>query len=70
MDGTFQHGGISKVKAVAFVFQQLARSFRFADAFFRQVNVIPTGKAVFVVPLAFTVTNQNQLSNSHSITPS
>ncbi|CCJ91687.1 hypothetical protein BN132_3615 [Cronobacter turicensis 564] len=70
VDGTFQHGGISKIKAVAFVFKQLACGFRFADAFFRQVNVVPTGKAVFVVPLAFAVTNQNQLSNSHSITPS
>ncbi len=65
VDGTFQHGGISKVEAEAFVFQQFARCFRFANAFLGQVNIIPTGKAVFVVPLAFAMTNQNQLSYSH-----
>ena len=30
---------------------------------------IPTGKTVFVVPLTFTVTYQNQLSYSHTLTP-
>ena len=65
MDGTFQHRGISKIEAEAFVFQQFARRFRFANTFFGQVNIIPTGKTVFVVPLAFAMTYQNQLSYSH-----
>ena len=35
----------------------------------RPVHVVPTGEAVFVVPLAFAMTNQYQLSYSHSLTP-
>jgi hypothetical protein len=34
-----------------------------------EINIIPTGEAVFLVPLAFAVTHQNQLSYSHSLTP-
>ena len=65
VDGTFQHRGISKIKAEAFGLQQFTRCFCFAYAFFGQVNIIPTGKAVFVVPLTFAVAHQNQLSYSH-----
>ena len=69
VDGTFQHGGISKIKAEAFSLQQFTRCFRFANAFLGQIHVVPTGEAVFVVPLAFAMTNQYQLSYSHSLTP-
>ncbi|SAF89056.1 Uncharacterised protein [Enterobacter cloacae] len=65
MDGTFQHRGVSKVKGEAFFFQQLTCRFCFAHAFLGQINVIPTGEAVFVVPLAFAVAHQDKLSISH-----
>ncbi|MNI70711.1 hypothetical protein D3C73_1265390 [compost metagenome] len=69
VDGTFEHRSVSKIEAVAFLSQQFARRFCFAYAFLGQINIVPTGKAVFVVPLTFTVTYQNQLSYSHTLTP-
>ena len=69
VNGTFQHRGISKIEAVAFFFQQFTCRFCFAHTFLGQINVIPTGKTVLVVPLTFTVTYQNQLSYSHTLTP-
>ena len=69
MDSAFQHRSVSKVKAVTFLFQQLTCCFCFAYAFLRQIHVVPTGETVFFVPLTFAMTNQNQLSYSHILTP-
>ena len=67
VDGTFQHRGVSKIKGEAFILQQFTCRFGFAYAFLRQINVVPTGETVFVVPLAFAVAHQNQLSYSHIV---
>jgi hypothetical protein len=69
MDGTFQHRGISEVEAEAFLFQQFTCRFCLTHAFLGQIDIVPTGESVFVVPLAFAVTDQYQLSYSHSLTP-
>ena len=69
MDGTFQHRGISKIEAEAFVFQQFTCRFCFTYAFLGQIDVVPTGETVFIVPLAFAMTDQYQLSYSHTLTP-
>jgi len=59
LDGAAQDRGESQVEIVPFGLQEPATGPRLADAFFRQVDVGPAGKAVFAIPVGLAVTEQN-----------
>ena len=56
-DGAFEHRRIRFVKRKAFGFQQFTRRVRFFLALFGKVNVLPARKPIFLVPLAFAVSD-------------
>ena len=63
-DGAFKVRSIGFVECETLFFQQFAGPVGFGDAFFGQVDVRPAGKAVFPVPGAFSVSEQNDFFHS------
>ena len=59
-DGPGQQRRVCEVEVKTFALQQPAGAACFVDAFFGQVDIDPSGKAVFQVPGAFTVAHQYQ----------
>ena len=57
VDGALQIGGVADIEIVSAFLQELAAVLGFLDAFFREVDVGPSGEEVELVPLALAVTD-------------
>ena len=63
MDGTAQHAGVAEVELKAFCFEQLPGLAGFFAPLFGKVDIGPTGKTVFKIPLAFAMSHENKLKH-------
>ena len=59
LDGTLEVGSVGHAKLKSGIFEGLTGFAGFAHTFFSEVYIGPTGEAVFEIPLALSVTEQN-----------
>src|SRR6186997_3449075 len=60
-DRAFQHRRVGLIKNKTLGFKEPARSFSLFPSLFGKIDVLPACKAIFLVPLALAVADQNQL---------
>jgi hypothetical protein len=65
VDRALEHRGVGDVELIALVAQQLAGGDGLVAARFGDVDVDPAGEAVFEVPLALAMTQQNEFAGAH-----
>ena len=51
-----EHRGVGDIKGEALLFKQATGLLTFAFTLLSQVDIVPTGEAIFLVPLAFAMT--------------
>ena len=64
VEGAFENGNVGDIEAEALFFEQFAGSLRFCPAFVAEFDVVPTSKAVFFVPGAFAVADEDKFIHS------
>ena len=60
VEGAFENGDVGDVEGEALAFQELAGSLGFFAALVAEVDIVPTGEKVFLVPSAFAVADENE----------
>ena len=63
VDGAAQNARVSDIEVVAFGLKQLSGFAGFFLTLLGQIDIGPTGEAVFQIPLAFAVTHQYKLKH-------
>jgi hypothetical protein len=65
-DGTFQYRGIGNVKNKAPLPKEFTRIGSLSSPLLGQIDIIPSSEAIFLVPLTFSMPQQDQLDHSYS----
>jgi hypothetical protein len=63
LDSTLESGSVNNIKLEVFFLQFCCSTVRFGNSGCSERNINPASKAIFDVPLALTMTNQNKSVN-------
>lgn len=60
VEGTFENGRVGEIESEAFTLEEFPGGFGFGAAFVAELDVGPAGEAVFLIPGAFAVADENE----------